>query len=157
MKPTTLVIAAGVVVAGLALGAPVHAQSARITVGAVFTTGPQYAQQGPYQGRPVPGAYGTYRGSGAREFALNRGFNDGYEKGLDAWRDRDRFDPRREKWYRDGKRGYDRDLRMTRDEYRNVYRRGFMQGYESGYREAQRGWRGGYGRPSQGAGWGDWR
>ncbi len=157
MKRTTIVIAAGMVVAGLALGAPVHAQSARVTVGAVFTTGPQYAQQGPYQGRPVPGAYGTYRGSGAREFALNRGFNDGYEQGLDAARDRDRFDPRRERWYRDAKRGYDRDLRMTRSQYQSLYRQGFLQGYEAGYREWQRGWRGRYDGRWQDGRWETWR
>jgi len=146
MKPTTLVIAAGVVVAGLALGAPVHAQSARITVGAVFSTGPQYWPQSPYPGRPGPGAYGAYRGFGAREFAQNRGFADGYEQGFDAAADRNRFDPWRERWYRGGTRGYDRSLRMTRDEYRSFYRRGFLQGYEAGYRDGQRGWRGGYDR-----------
>ena len=167
MKPTTLVVAAGVVLAGLALGAPVNAQSARIAVGTVFSTGPQYPSQGPYQGRPGPGGYGSNRGSGATEYALNRGFNDGYEQGLDAARDRDRFDPRRERWFRDAGRGYDRDLRMSRNEYRDTYRRGFMQGYESGYRDAQRGWRGGYGgysrgngggyRQPQGGRWQEWR
>jgi hypothetical protein len=145
MKPTTLVIAAGVVLASLAIGAPVHAQSARITVGAVFSTGPQYPPPPPYQGRPGPGSYGGHREYGGREYALNRGFNDGYEQGFEAARDRDRFDPRRERWYRDAERGYDRDYRMSRGEYRDVYRRGFIDGYETGYRDAQRGWRGGRG------------
>ena len=54
MKPTTLVIAAGVVLASLAFGAPVHAQSARIAVGAVFSGGPQYPPPPPYAGRPGP-------------------------------------------------------------------------------------------------------
>ena len=45
-----------------------------------------------------------------------------------------KFDPRRERWYRDAERGYDRDYRMSRNEYRDVYRRGFMDGYETGYR-----------------------
>jgi hypothetical protein len=144
MKPTTLVIAAGAVLASLMIGAPVHAQSARITVGAVFTTGPQYPP--PYTGRGRPGDYGNYRGYGGREFALNRGFNDGYEQGFKAARDRDRYDPRRERWYRSGERGYERDYRMSRAEYRDFYRRGFLQGYEAGYRDALRGWRGGYGR-----------
>jgi len=166
MKPTTLVIAAGVVLTGLALGAPVNAQPARIAVGAAFSTGPQYSPQGPYRGRSGPGGYGGSRGYGAHEYALNRGFNDGYEQGLDAARDRDRFDPRRERWYRDAGRGYDRDLRMSRNEYRDVYRRGFVQGYDAGYRDAQRGWRGGYGgyrgngrdsRLPQGRWWQNWR
>jgi hypothetical protein len=144
MRPTTCVIAAGVALAGLALCAPAHAQSARIAVGAVFSTAAQYPPAPPQRGRPAPGGYGGYRGHGARDYALNRGFNDGYEQGFEAARDRDRFDPRRERWYRDAQRGYDRDYRMSRDEYRDVYRRGFLEGYESGYRDAQRGWRGGY-------------
>jgi hypothetical protein len=163
MKPTTLVIAAGVVVASLALGAPANAQSARIAVGAVLTTAAQYPPQGPYRGRPGPSGYGAYRGYGAQEYALNRGFNDGYEQGLDAARDRDRFDPRRERWFRGAGRGYERDLRMSRNEYRDIYRRGFLQGYEAGYRDAQRGWRGGYGgygrdsRQLPGRWWPNWR
>jgi hypothetical protein len=162
MKPTTLVIAAGTVLASLVISAPVHAQSARITVGAVFTTGPQYPPPPPYAGRGRPGEYGDYRGYGGREYALNRGFNDGYQQGFEAARDRDRYDPRRERWYRDGERGYDRDYRMSRGEYRDLFRRGFLEGYEAGYRDASRGWRGGYGgygrdggrynRPPQG-GW----
>jgi hypothetical protein len=162
MKPTTLVIAAGVVLAGLALGSPVEAQSARITVGVVFGTGPQYPPPPPYAGRGGYGdnrGYGDRRGYGGREYALNRGYNDGYEQGFDAARDRDRFDPRRERWYRDAERGYERDYRMSRNEYRDIYRRGFLDGYDAGYRDAQRGWhgaRGGYdgryNRPPKG-GW----
>ena len=156
MKPTTIVIAAGLALAGLALDAPVHAQSARIVIGAVFGSGPQYPppaqypqRQSPYPGRPGAGGYAGYNGYGAREYALNRGFNDGYEQGFEAARHRDRFDPRRERWYRDAERGYDRDYRMPRNGYRDLYRRGFLEGYESGYRDAQRGWygRGGYGGP----------
>jgi hypothetical protein len=145
MKPTTLVIAAGAVVASLAIGAPVHAQSARIAVGAVFSSGPQYPPPPPYPGNAGLRGYDTRRGFGGREYALNRGFNDGYEQGFDAARDRDRYDPRRERWYRDAGRGYDRGYRMPRNEYRDTYRRGFLEGYESGYRDAQRGRHGGYG------------
>jgi hypothetical protein len=165
MKPTTLVIAAGVVLASLVIGAPVHAQTARITVGAVFSTGPQYPPPPPTTGRDGPRGYGSYRGYGGREYALNRGFNDGYEQGFEAARGRDRYDPRRERWYRDGERGYERDYRMSRGEYRDIYRRGFLEGYEAGYRDAHRGRRGGYGggygdrgdgrynRPPQGGWW----
>lgn len=157
MKPTTFVIAAGVALAGLALGTPVHAQSARISVGAVFSAGRQYPPQGPMQGRPGPGGYEGRQGYRAREYALDRGFNDGYEQGFEAARDRDRFDPRRERWYRNAERGYDRDFRISRNEYRDVYRRGFLEGYESGYRDAHRAWRGGYGGyGSNGRGYRPW-
>jgi len=163
MRPTTLVIAAGVVLASLVNGAPVSAQSARITVGAVFSTGPQYPPPPPYTWRGRPGEYGNRREYGGREYALNRGFNDGYEQGFEAARDRDRYDPRRERWYRDGERGYKRDYRLSRGEYRDSYRRGFLEGYDAGYRDAQRGWRGGSGRDGRDGGRydrpprGDWR
>jgi hypothetical protein len=139
MKPTTLAIAGGVMLASLAVGAPAQAQSVRIAVGAVFQTGPHYPAAPPYRGRPGPAVGGGLLGYGARDYALNRGFNDGYEQGFEAAHDRDRFEPRRERWYRDAKRGYDRDYRMSKNEYRDVYRRGFLDGYEAGYRDGQRG------------------
>ena len=153
MKPGTFIVAAGLVLAAVAVGAPASAQSARIVVGAVFGAGPQHRQPAPdaqrqapylYPERPGPVRSGRYDGHGAREYARSRGFNDGYEQGFEAARHRDRFDPRRERWYRDAERGYDRDYRMPRSEYRDIYRRGFVDGYESGFRDAQRGWRGGY-------------
>ncbi|HSP89509.1 MAG TPA: hypothetical protein VLN08_01295 [Vicinamibacterales bacterium] len=144
MKPKTLIVTTGLLMTCAALAAPADAQPARFTIGAVFGTGPQYPPTATYPGRPGPGGYGNYRGFGARDYALNRGYNDGYEQGFEAARDRDRFDPRRERWYRDAQRGYDRDFRMSRNEYRDVYRRGFMNGYETGYRDAQWGGRGNY-------------
>ena len=144
MKPTKSVIATSVVLASLAIGAPVHAQSARIVVGAVFGAGTQYPPPPPYPGQAGSRGYDNRRGYddrrgyGGREFALSRGFDDGYRQGFDGARDRDRYDPRRERWYRDAERGYDRDYRMPRDAYRDVYRRGFLEGYESGYRDGLR-------------------
>jgi len=146
MKPRTLIVTTGLLMTCAALAAPADAQPARFTIGAVFGTGPQYPPPPPatHGGRLGPGEYGSYRGFGARDYALNRGFNDGYEQGFETARDRDRFDPRRERWYRDAERGYDRDFRMSRNEYRDVYRRGFLDGYETGYRDAQWGGRGNY-------------
>jgi len=82
--------------------------------------------RGPYGS----GAYGV--GAAARE----RGFAEGYDKGREDGRDRDRFDPRRHKWYREGDRGYRREY-GPRDAYARVYREAFVQGYERGYREAR--------------------
>ena len=113
MKPGTLIVTTGLMLTCAALAVPAEAQSARITIGAVFGTGPQRPPSAQYPGRP--GGYGGYNGYGAREYALNRGYNDGYEQGFEAARDRDRFDPRRERWYRDAERGYDRDYRMSRN------------------------------------------
>jgi len=150
MKPRTLIVIAGL--AAVALAVPAEAQATRITVGAVVSTGSQYPAPDRYPQQRPPDAGRSGSGwYGAREVALNRGFSDGYEQGFEAARDRGRYDPQREGWYRDGRRGYDRDYRMSRDEYRTVYRRGFRQGYDAGYRDWQRGWRGGYGRG------GDWR
>jgi len=163
MKPRTLIVATGL--AMVALTAPAHAQSTRITVGAVFTAGPQYPQRAPSPQLPPsvaahrgPDGYGGYGWRGPREVALNRGIDDGYAQGIDAARRRDRYDPWREGWYRRAERGYNRDVRMSRDQYRDIYRRGFVQGYESGYRDGWRGrggWNGrdgGYNRQPQG-GW----
>jgi hypothetical protein len=159
MKPRTFVLLLGVALGGVALGTPLYAQSWHVSVGGVFAAGQQYPQGSRYQ--PYPGRPGDDRGygygSGYRydEYARSAGYRDGYEKGFDASRDRDRFDPRREHWYRDGDRGYKRDAYMTRDRYRDVYRRGFLEGYEAGYRDAQRGYRGGgYGpQGSRGNSW----
>jgi hypothetical protein len=165
MKPRTLIVATGLAMAAVALAAPAHAQSTRIAVGAVFTAGPQYPQRAPSPQQPPsvaarrgPDGYGGYGWRGSRDVALNRGLDDGYGQGLDAARRRDRYDPWREGWYRHAGRGYGRDSRMSRDEYRDIYRRGFLQGYESGYRDGRHGrggWNGrdgGYDRQPQG-GW----
>ena len=124
MKPRTLIVATGLAMAAAALAAPAHAQSARITVGAVFTAGPQYPQRPPSpQQRPSvaerrgPDGYGGYGWRGSREVALKRGFDDGHAQGIDASRRRDRYDPWREGWYRHAERGYNWDYRMSRDEY----------------------------------------
>jgi hypothetical protein len=150
MKPRILIVAAGLAMVAVALSAPAHAQSTRIAVGAVFTVGPQYPQRSPsppsVAERRGPDGYGSYGWRGTREVPLNRGFNDGYEQGLDAARHRDRYDPWREGSYRRAERGYNRDYRMSREEYRDIYRRGFLQGYESGYRDGWRGRRSWYGR-----------
>jgi hypothetical protein len=156
MTPRISIVTAGLVVAAVALATPTQAQSVRITVGSVFSAGPASPQSAPYPQPPSralgrPGPDGGYGWQGHREAALNRGFSDGYEQGFDAARDRDRYDPRREGWYRNAARGYDRDYRLSRDEYRDIYRRGFLQGYESGYREGQREWRGRYRRPDGGS------
>jgi hypothetical protein len=71
---------------------------------------------------------------GYQEPAAARGYSDGYEKGLDDGRDRDRYDPVRHGDYRSGDEGYYREY-GSRDAYRNNYRAGFRQGYEDGYRD----------------------
>jgi hypothetical protein len=143
------IVAAGLVVAAVALASPTEAQPVRVTVGAVFSAGPQSPRPASYPQPPSrdfgrPGPYGGYGWQGHREAVLNRGYSDGYTQGFDAARDRHRYDPRRESWYRNATRGFDRDDHMSRDEYRDIYRRGFLQGYESGYRYGQREWRGRY-------------
>lgn len=64
------------------------------------------------------------------------GARDGYEKGREDARDRDRYDPRAQKWYREGDREYDSRY-GSRDRYKDEYRRGFVTGYDRGYREAK--------------------
>jgi flagellar biosynthesis/type III secretory pathway protein FliH len=70
---------------------------------------------------------------GFAEPAHARGYADGFEKGREDWKDRDRYDPVRHGDYRDGDRGYS-DNYGSRDAYKQYYREGFREGYEDGYR-----------------------
>jgi hypothetical protein len=94
-----------------------------------------------YQGRR-DGTYerGPGRRSGYQEPAFARGYSDGWEKGLDDGRDRDRYDAARHGDYKDGDNGYDRSY-GSKDAYKNNYRAGFRQGYEDGYRDRRGGYR----------------
>jgi hypothetical protein len=94
----------------------------------------------PYGWRVEIDRDGIYAGGGQRDYVVNLGYSDGYRQGRDAGGDRHRYDPWRERRYRSGDHGYNRDFRMSRDEYRNLYRRGYLQGYEAGYRDAGRRW-----------------
>jgi hypothetical protein len=73
-----------------------------------------------------------YRTGGASQVAFNFGYNDGHERGAKAARERKRYDPQREGWYRDGDRHYDSDY-GPREFYKPAYREGFLRGYEEGY------------------------
>jgi len=85
-----------------------------------------YGNRGPAYGYP-PAGDARYLS------AYDVGMRDGFEKGREDARDRDRFDARRHTWYRDAERGYDRRY-GSRERYRDEYRRGFLTGYEQGYR-----------------------
>ena len=75
---------------------------------------------------------GVYRG-GYNDPAYARGYDDGFRRGMEAARDGDRYDVRREGWYRSADRGYDRRY-GSRNQYRQVYRDGFSAGYDRGFR-----------------------
>lgn len=77
---------------------------------------------------------GVYRGY--QDPAFSRGYDDGYRRGLDAARDGDRYDVRRESWYRSADRGYNGRY-GSRNQYRQVYRDGFTAGYDAGYRDGR--------------------
>jgi len=84
-----------------------------------------------------PGGYG-YPGNDRYGYGSHpahaAGLRDGYEKGREDARDRDRYDPVRHGWYRSGDRDYRREY-GSREQYRDLYRQAFRQGYERGYRE----------------------
>lgn len=69
--------------------------------------------------------------------AADNGYRDGLEEGQRAARDGDRFDPIREKRYREGDHGYERQW-GSRDDYKREYRAAFQRGYETGYRGYRR-------------------
>lgn len=95
-----------------------------------------YAQGRGHPNYPGGSRGGIYRGGGYRNAALQRGFEDGYRRGLDAARDGDRYDVRREGWYRSADRGYDRRY-GSRNQYQREYREGFTRGYDQGYRDGR--------------------
>ena len=93
---------------------------------------PQQYPNGPYGGgRSYPRDGGYYRSPAAQY-----GFDEGYQKGREDSRDRDAYDPVRQKWYREGDRHYDRNY-GSRDQWKNEYREAFKQGYDRGYREGR--------------------
>jgi hypothetical protein len=97
------------------------------------TTYPAYPPAGSaYPRTTYPRGIGRYSSP-----AAGVGFRDGYEAGRDdAW-DRDPYDPRRVKRYREGDHDY-HSRYGARDEYAREYRAAFLQGYEQGYRDYQR-------------------
>lgn len=111
-------------------------------VGTASVASPALAQHGPprasrpSQSRPYSGYPQQPYGYDRRDAAFERGWADGYERGFDAARGRDRYDPLRHRWYRSGDRGYG-GWYGPRDWYRDNYRLGFHDGYERGYREGR--------------------
>lgn len=75
------------------------------------------------------------------EIARGNGFDEGYRKGLDDGRDRDRGDPWRHGRYRDADQGYRREY-GPKSVYQQAYRAAFERGYAEGYQDARRGDRG---------------
>jgi hypothetical protein len=102
-----------------------------------------YARGGYGSAAPnYPRSSGPYDGGGSRGrvyggAASQNGYRDGFEAGERAGRKGDRFDPVREKRYRDGDHDYDR-RDGSREEYKRGYRSAFQQGYDDGYRSYRR-------------------
>lgn len=82
-------------------------------------------------GAPVNGRYNN--GS----VAVQIGYRDGLQVGRDDASNRQNYDPRRAKWYRDGDHDYNNRY-GSRDQYTREYRDAFIQGYEEGYRGNRR-------------------
>jgi hypothetical protein len=89
------------------------------------------------------GRYDNY--STNNQYALETGYNDGYEAGLTDGRARRRDDPVAESRYRSGDRGYNSRY-GTREAYKTDYRRAFLQGYDRGYDDGRRNYNGGLSR-----------
>ena len=87
---------------------------------------PAYGQWG---NRTRTGSYGGYS---IERQAFDQGYQDGYRQGRDDARDGDRYDPRRQREYRNADNG-----RYRSGDARRGYRQGFERGYEEGYRDAR--------------------
>lgn len=81
---------------------------------------------------PYPEGRAAYRSAAARS-----GYRDGYQAGRDDARDRDPYDPRRAKRYREGDHDYSSQY-GPRDDYKRDYRAAFEDGYAQGYRDTSR-------------------
>lgn len=92
----------------------------------------QWRSRDPWDRGPVYG-----RRAPVFDIASSNGFEEGYRKGRDDGRDRDRFDVRRHGRYRSADQGYRREY-GPKDIYRQAYRAGFERGYEAGYRDGRR-------------------
>jgi len=97
---------------------------------------PNYPSNPSYPSTSYPGGYGGYGGYGNYGYneAYDRGYREGLDKGRDDGHDRDQYDPRRQKWYREGDRGYHKRY-GSREEYIAAYRQAFLRGYDEGYRQ----------------------
>ncbi len=69
--------------------------------------------------------------------AARSGYRDGLDAGRSAVRHRERFDPVRERRYRDGDRDYDRRY-GPREQYQREYRAAFERGYREGFDRGRR-------------------
>ena len=105
----------------------------------VMITAPACAARVYETGYPRGGYYPPPARADYLSIAARSGYRDGIDAGRDAARHHERFDPVRERRYRDGDRDYDRRY-GPRDEYKREYRIAFERGYRDGYG------RDGYGR-----------
>ena len=99
----------------------------------------RYDRRNTYPGYPASpnGSVSGNPGRVSGTAATQNGYRDGYEAGRDDARDRDNYDPRRAKRYRQGDHDYENRY-GSRDQYKQGYRAAFQQGYEQGYRENRR-------------------
>ena len=110
---------------GLALAAPVAADPAD-----------------PYDRRARARDY-RYESYASRA-GFDRGYEDGLKRGRDDGDDGDRYDPTRDRRYRDGDHGY-KSSYGPRWDYVRAYRAAYEQGYRDGYAPYRAGrYRGGY-------------
>jgi hypothetical protein len=77
------------------------------------------------------------RGTRGTSFALDQGYTDGYDKGLEDSEKNRSFDPTRHSWYRAADREYDSRY-GDKNAYKNEYREGFRAGYDEGFRDRER-------------------
>jgi hypothetical protein len=106
-----------------------------------YSGGGRGAGRGAAPARP-PSSYGFRSGAPGRaplvDIAHGNGFEEGYRKGLEDARDRDRRDPWRHSRYRNADQGYRREY-GPRSVYQRAYRAAFERGYDQGYHDGRGG------------------
>jgi hypothetical protein len=66
--------------------------------------------------------------------AQENGYRDGYNKGIEEYREGDRYNPQNTSPYRNGLNGYDRNM-GNKEQYKQIYRQAFLQGFRQGYNQ----------------------
>jgi len=64
--------------------------------------------------------------------ARENGYRDGFNKGMEEYREGDRYNPEGTRPYKNGLSGYDRSM-GSKEQYRQIYRQAFLQGFRQGY------------------------
>jgi hypothetical protein len=99
----------------------------------LFSDTSAQAQKRYYRYEDDSRVYRVNRNSEGRQVARQYGYDDGFEDGADAGRERDVYNPQNSGDWKKGTNGYEDEF-GDKWLYRQAYRSAYLQGYKNGYR-----------------------